>query len=116
MAWWLSFYFLWVSLASAICSVLLLGWGGWRAIERKKSLADCQKERSRLEQKKLLAQKRQAELSERCEALGLPSSAIDLVRVQKLVVTHHELLERYWKQGDIQVTDSGVNCDESECT
>lgn len=112
LSWWQNFYFLWVSLASGICSSLLIGWGGWRTIERKKASAECREERSRLEQKKMLAQKRQAELSDRCEALGLPSSAIDLVRVQKLVAAHHDLLEKYWKQDGFSATDKAVFPDE----
>jgi DNA repair exonuclease SbcCD ATPase subunit len=103
LAWWQDFQFLWISLAAGTCSALLLGWGGWRHLERQKALAECRKQRSRLEQKKLVAQQRQAELSERCEGLGLPSSAVDLVKVQKLVAAHRELLENFWLQDDSPV-------------
>ena len=106
VSWWQDFQFLWISVGTGLCSCLLLGWGGWRQIERKKALAESRKERSRLEQKKLDAQKRQAELSERCEALGLPSSAVDLVRLQKLVAKHRELLEKCWNQAGIAVAES----------
>jgi uncharacterized protein YhaN len=68
-------------------------------LKRKKALDESRKERSRLEQKKLAAQKRQADLGERCEALGLPSSAVDMVRLQKLVTAHRVLLDRWWNQG-----------------
>lgn len=100
LAWWQAFYFMQIALVSGVCSLLLFGLAGWREINRKKALAECHKERDLLEQKKLLEQNRQAELSERCSILGLPTSAIDLVRVQKLVSLHRELLERFWQQGD----------------
>ena len=99
LAYWQNFQFFWIFSGAAICGALLLGWGGWLHLERKKALDESRKERSRLEQKKLAAQKRQAELGERCEALGLPSSAVDMVRLQKLVTTHRELLDRWWNQG-----------------
>lgn len=96
VAWWLSLPLLWIALAAGVCAALLAGWGGWRTLAANKAQAECRKERSRLDQLKMLAQKRQAELSERCEVLGLPSSAIDLVRLQKQVHAHRELLERCW--------------------
>ncbi len=107
-AWWQDFLFPLISLGAGLCSTLLLGWGGWRHMVRKKALDECRKERSRLEQQKLVAQKRQTDLTNRCEALGLPSSAIDLVRVQKLVTAHSELLESWWKHGDLPVAESSV--------
>jgi len=100
VAWWQNWQFPMVLFGAGVCTSVLLGWGGWRHIERKKALAECRKKRSHLEQKKIVAQKRQADLSERCEALGLPSSAIDLVKVQKLVTAHRELLELWWSDGD----------------
>ncbi len=105
IAWWQNFHFLWFLLGAGVCSALLLGWGGWLHISRNKVLAGCRKERNRLDQKKLEVQKRQAELSERCNALGLPSSAVDLVRLQKLVAAHRELLECCWKQGGLLKED-----------
>jgi len=41
----------------------------------------------------------------------LPSSAIDLVRLQKLVTKHHELLEAWWKHGDSPVAGDEVHED-----
>ena len=111
LAWWQNFQFLWLPLTAGICSVLLLGWGSWRHMERAKALADCRKERSRLEQKKLAAQQRQAELSERCESFGLPSSAVDLVRLQKLVAAHRVLLENWWNRGGLPVPGGDVRQD-----
>lgn len=109
LAWWQNFYSLPLSLGAGLGSFLLLGWGGWRHSERKKALAVCRKERGRLEQKKHDAQKRQTDLSERCKTLGLPSSAIDLVRIQKLVSTHRELLENCWKQNDLPAAESDAS-------
>ena len=85
----------------------------WRHLTRKKSLADCSNERGRLDLEKREVQKRQAFLSERCEAFGLPSSAIDLVRLQKLVTAHHDLLVSWWKQGDLSAADIEVCQNES---
>jgi DNA repair exonuclease SbcCD ATPase subunit len=114
VAWWQSFQSLWISLGGGISCAMLLGWGGWHHNVRKKALAESRQERTRLEQKKQAAQKRQAELSERCESLGLPSSAVDLVRLQKLVTAHRELLENFWNQGGLAVTDSDACKDMSD--
>ncbi|MBE0575016.1 MAG: AAA family ATPase [Desulfuromonadales bacterium] len=120
VSWWQDFQFLWISVGAGICSSLCLGWGAWRQIERKKALAESRKERSHLEQKKLDAQKRQAGLSERCEAFGLPSSAVDLVRLQKLVTKHRELLEKFWNQAGSAVVETDAcdngNASEDEAT
>jgi hypothetical protein len=107
LSWWFDLYFLPVVPASLGVAVLSLAWAGWRHVVRKKGLADCSKEKGRLEQKKQISQKRQAELSERCEALGLPSSAIDLVRLQKLVTAHKQLLEQWWQREDSSAAKPG---------
>jgi uncharacterized protein YhaN len=109
LAWWQNFHALPLLLGAGICSVALLGWGGWRHSERNKALALCRKERGRLEQKKHDAQQRQTDLSERCKTLGMPSSAIDLVRIQKLVSAHHELLENCWAEHDSPAAESDEN-------
>jgi uncharacterized protein YhaN len=96
VAWWQPFFRNSLLSVVGVCSVALLAWTSWRQINRKKALRQCLKERGRLEQKKGAAQQRQAELSERCDALGLPSSAVDLVRMQKIVTTHRALLDEYW--------------------
>ncbi len=113
VAWWQEFQFLRIAAVAAVCNGMLLGWGGWRQMARNKALAECDKERRRLDQKKHAAQQRQADLSERCETLGLPSSAIDLVRLQKQVAVHHDLLASFWSESgppDVDVpasTDRG---------
>ena len=96
VAFWQPFFKTPLLTAVGVCSVALLAWVSWRQINRNKILEQCRKERGLLEQKKGVAQQRQAELSERCDALGLPSSAVDLVRLQKLVMTHRALLDQYW--------------------
>ncbi len=108
VSWWQSFYSQWISLGAGVCCTLLLSWGGWQHISRKKALDDCQDKRNRLDHKKLEVQKKQAFLSERCEAFGLPSSAIDLVRLHKLVTANHDLLESWWKQTALSVEDLEV--------
>jgi hypothetical protein len=113
VAWWQSFYLLWILSGCGLCCSSLLGWGSWRHLTRKKALADCSNERGRLDRKKLEVQKRQAFLSERCEALGLPSSAIDLVKLQKLVTVHHDLLMSWWEQGDLSAAEIEVCQNES---
>ena len=95
-AWFLGYFVPQLSIGSGVCCVALLVWAGWRHKAREKALAECLKERKQLDLKKIAAQQRQAELSERCETFGLPSSAIDLVRLQKLVTKHRRLLEEYW--------------------
>lgn len=99
VAWWQDFQPLYVSIVVLVASGLSLGWGGWRHLVRNKGLGECEKERHRLDQKKHAAQQRQADLTERCEALGLPSSAIDLVRLQKQVTAHRSLLAAFWDEG-----------------
>ncbi len=96
VAFWQPFFKTPLLTAVGVCSVALLAWVSWRQINRNKILEQCRKERGLLEQKKGVSQQRQAELSERCDALGLPSSAVDLVRLQKLVMTHRLLLDQYW--------------------
>jgi hypothetical protein len=112
VAWWKNFYFLPLALFAGTCCALSMGYGAWQHTVRRKALDECRKERNLLEQKKLAAQARQATLSERCEGFGLPSSAIDLVRLQKLVTTHHELLENYWNQDDQPVAQTNQVSDE----
>lgn len=113
VAWWQSLSFNLVLAGSGACALGLLGWAAWRQVSRKKALAICSKERSRLDQKRGVAQQRQAELSERCDALGLPSSAIDLVRMQKLVTAHRDLLEQYWSAPD-STTDNNTSVQEDD--
>jgi len=95
-AWWRQLYPLPVSVFSGTIVGLFSGWCGWRFRLNRNARAECKTERGRLDQKKSAIQQRQAELTERCEALGLPSSPIDLVRLQKLVSSNRELLESYW--------------------
>ena len=100
VAFWQPFFKMPLLTVVGVCSVALLAWVSWRQIIRNKIQEQCRKERGLLEQKKGVAQQRQAELSERCDALGLPSSAVDLVRLQKLVMTHRTLLDQYWSATD----------------
>jgi energy-coupling factor transporter ATP-binding protein EcfA2 len=96
VAFWQPFFKTPLLTAVGVSSLVLLAWVSWRQIIRNKLLEQCRKERNLLEQKKGVAQQRQAELSERCDVLGLPSSAVDLVRLQKLVMTHRAVLDQYW--------------------
>ena len=100
-AWWLDFHFLYIGIAGLAGTALLLGWGGWRHLARIRASAACDQERGRLDQKKHAAQQRQSDLTERCEALGLPSTAIDLVRLQKQVAAHQDLLAAFWSEGSL---------------
>ena len=96
VAWWRGAPPLWSALGAVLGLAGLAAWGFLRR-RRLGSLKEaCDKERRRLDQMKFAAQTHQAELAERCEALGLPSSAIDLVRLQKLVTAHQPLLDAYW--------------------
>ena len=118
VAFWQPFFKTPLLTAVGGCSVALLAWVSWRQINRSKILEQCRKERGLLEQKKGVAQQRQAELSERCDALGLPSSAVDLVRLQKLVMTHRALLDQYWsaKEDDVSVVDTGAEVVDREAS
>ncbi|MEN8686420.1 MAG: AAA family ATPase [Desulfuromonadales bacterium] len=95
-AWWRQLYPLPVASIAVIVVACFAGFCGWRFWRRRTAQAECSTERGKLDQKKSAVQDRQSELSERCEALGLPSSPIDLVRLQKLVSKNLELLESYW--------------------
>ncbi|MGD9343321.1 MAG: AAA family ATPase [Desulfuromonadales bacterium] len=95
-AWWRQLYPLPVASIAVIVVACFSGFCGWRFWRRRTAQAECSTERGKLDQKKSAVQDRQSELSERCEALGLPSSPIDLVRLQKLVAKNRELLESYW--------------------
>jgi len=105
-AWWKGFYAAWLSLVAGVAVAACCGYGGWKQAIRQKGLAECKTQRNRLDQKKLAAQAKQNALSERCEALGLPSSPIDLVRLQKLVTTHQDLLDRFWHGGNAQEAET----------
>ena len=98
-AWWRGVPSLWVALGGGLCCAALAGWGALKHKQRGSLKDACSKERRRLDQMKFAAQTRQSELSERCEAMGLPSSAIDLVRLQKLVTANQALLEAFWSGG-----------------
>lgn len=100
-AWWTSYNTALSLTAAGVCSTVLMAWGAWRYVTREKALAACRKDRNRLDQQKMAAQQRQSDLSERCDALGLPSSAIDLVRLQKQVSTHRALLDQFWAAADL---------------
>ena len=95
-AWWRELYPLPVSVFAGIVVAFFSAWCGWRFMRSRKAHAECKTERGRLDQKKNAIQKRQSALSERCETLGLPSSPIDLVRLQKIVSSNRDLLDSYW--------------------
>jgi len=98
VAWWQKLYLLWVAMSCGSIVTAVCGWCGWRFMQKKNALAKCEQERNRLDQKKMAVQHRQSDLSERCEAIGLPSSPIDMVRLQKLVSANRDLLEKIWAQ------------------
>jgi len=75
---------------------ILCGWALFRHIKRRQQLAECDRQLSKLEKKRAAVLDRQNLLSERCEVLGVPRSAVDLVRLQKLVAANRELLDAWW--------------------
>ena len=107
-AWWRQLYPLPVASFAAIVVVIFSGWCGWRFLRSRKTHAECSTERGKLDQTKSAVQDRQSELSERCEALGLPSSPIDLVRLHKLVSSNRELLDNYWGLPAAERSGDGV--------
>jgi uncharacterized protein YhaN len=101
-AWWLAFSALWLIVGGVAGAIILTGWGSWALLRRSRALGRCKEEQRRLDIKKAAFLQQQAELSERCEALGLPSSAVDLVRLQKLVAIHREQLDAFWQQRPVE--------------
>ncbi len=97
-AWFFSRQGLVVSLVSA--AGMAAGWGYclWCSLNARRQRADLQQQKRKLEQSRAVVLERQSELSERCEALGLPSTAVDLVRLQKVVDRNRELLEQWWSR------------------
>lgn len=86
----------WIALAGGIGIAGSCGWGWQISSRRSKLLEDLKQRRGKLEQVRAAALDRQVLLTERCEAAGLPSSAIDLVRLQKAAEAHRDLLEVCW--------------------
>lgn len=87
---------------------------GWRLLARQKAQRQCNDERQKLEQLKSELQLRQTELTHRCEAVGLPSSPVDLVRIEKLSKTHRALLEDYWSDPDREKTEVRSSTSQAE--
>lgn len=98
LGWWRGWSLLWLGSVAALGLAGLASWALMQHKSRSGLLEKCRKERALLELKKAAALTRQTQLSERCEALGLPTSAIDLVRLQKLVTTHQALLDACWSR------------------
>ncbi|MDH3997616.1 MAG: AAA family ATPase [Desulfuromonadales bacterium] len=113
-AWWQAHQAFLVSIIAGVCCCGIWGWLTSKAMTRRKVLAQCEQERTRLEKKKGAALGRQAQLSERCEQCGVASSAIDLVRLQKLVKEHRVLLDRWWNKADATETAAPVAAQEQE--
>ena len=86
----------WIALAGGVGIACCCGWGWQASSRRAKLLEDLKQQRNKLEQVRAAALDRQVVLTERCEVAGLPSSAIDLVRLQKAAETHRKLLEACW--------------------
>jgi len=84
-------------LAGAGAILLLLVWGTFLARRnRARGVRDgLDREMLALEAKRQEALARQAELAERFEALGLPSSPVEMVKLQQLCQRHQELIDRY---------------------
>lgn len=96
IVWFFDLFLPWSLTALMLVLVALTVCGGWLQWTFRRARAACESERDRLEQQRASALSRQELLGERCEALGLPSSAIDLVRLQKMIAQHRDLLEELW--------------------
>lgn len=96
----LDFYPLLTAAVGGCLGILLLAWGIFSHIRRRRVLAEFDRQLSKLEQTRAAVLDRQTLLSERCEVLGLPTSAVDLVRLQKLVAANRELLDAWWSGAD----------------
>lgn len=95
-AWFFSLQPMLVTLFSAVGLVAGWGWCLWRSLKSGRTRADLKQQKHQLEQARAATLAQQADLSERCEALGLPSTAVDLVRLQQLADRHRQLLEQWW--------------------
>lgn len=96
-------FFPWImSAIGGVGLVLLLGWGLASSLRRSRKLEAIRQQRLKLEKTRAAALQRQAELTERCDALRLPSTAIALVRLQKAADANQSLLEEWWavEQGE----------------
>lgn len=95
-AWFFSLQPMLVTLFSAVGLAAGWGWCLWRSLKSRRTRADLKQQKHQLEQARAATLAQQADLSERCEALGLPSTAVDLVRLQQLADRHRQLLEQWW--------------------
>jgi DNA repair exonuclease SbcCD ATPase subunit len=94
-AWWFDFWAIPAIAASSFVALCSLGWGCWRHKTRNTTLTEIGSQLNRLEQQRAAILTRQAELTERCEALGLPSSPIDLVKIQKVVGRNRAFIDQH---------------------
>lgn len=95
-AWFFALQPVMVTLFSAVGLTAGWGWCLWRSLKSRRTRADLKQQKQQLEQARAATLAQQTDLSQRCEALGLPSTAVDLVRLQQLADKHRQLLEQWW--------------------
>ncbi|PLX89616.1 MAG: hypothetical protein C0614_01710 [Desulfuromonas sp.] len=103
-AWLFDFHFGWVGAAASCLLLVVAVFGARQQIQANRQLGDCDKEQKKIEKAKAEVLSRQEQVSHRCEALGLPTSPVDLVRLEKLVEGNRQLLDEYWQRGENEDT------------
>jgi hypothetical protein len=84
-------------LAAGCCALLLLVWGVYLVrLSRARAVRDAlDQEVSAVEARRAEALVRQGELAEQFEAYGLPSTPVEMVKLQQACRRNQELLDRY---------------------
>lgn len=87
----------WPALAAGCGAVLLLAWGIYLTRRRRASaeLNALEQELQAVEAKRAEALARQNDLAEQFEAFGLPSTPVEMVKLQQLYRRNEELIGRY---------------------
>lgn len=87
----------WLPLAGGCGALLLLAWGVF-LVRRSRASAELnalEQELQAVEAKRAEALARQADLAEQFEAFGLPSTPVEMVKLQQLYRRNEELIGRY---------------------
>ncbi|EAT16275.1 AAA family ATPase [Desulfuromonas acetoxidans] len=83
-----------VAILAGFGAVAGWGWFGCRFAKVKKNCQGLQEKIAALEQRRDQEQQRLTALDDEFEAMGIASSAVELVRIQKAFEQHHEALQR----------------------
>ena len=99
-AWLFDFHAVWIGAFATLLVFCLAAFALRQQLQANRQLGVCAEQRKKVEASKNEALARQEQVGHRCEALGLPTSAVDLVRLEKQVEKHRQLLDDYWKRSE----------------